>query len=799
MPPKHNFSGEVMKHNDDIQKGLIKERKYLLPLNKVISNKKVVAAICVTLSILFVLLCNYIFNCVMNLVDIANDIGNLQTYLSIKNMFVFNIKHYYWFYLILLIAVVIINVRFVFLVNTNIKDQNVGQKDDQRWTTIEEIKDQYPSMPDRGGRIEKGGLPVCQYEGRTYYDDSMVNNMILGMTRAGKGETFILLMIWLYLNAKNKASLIVNDAKEDLFPMCYQEAKKNGYIPLVLNFDKPTEGIGFNPLDLVIQEWKKKNYSDAESLCLSIAETIYHPSRVEGEAKFWASTAASVFSAMCIAVVIDCLTADEKQNAANALEWRKRQKAFDRLRSAKTREKAIEDYEQMPENEKLALKYIPSDKEFIPTHENEDKVNLFAVAKLFMDLASVPVGKPENGKTALDVFFEERPANDRAKMKFFSTQIAPDRTAASIYSSFFDALTVFTFEDVAKMTAKSTFDIYDIGFGKDPYAIFMFTPDWDTSKHFLVNIFLDQVYFALSSRATQRPRKRCDRDVMHILDEFGNIIPLSNIQNKVSAGAGKGLLYTFIIQSYAQLEQYKEHAKTIKDNCSNQVYILSADSETRDEFSKAVGNETVTNVHRNGRYLSLDKTFMEVYEERPLITANALANLAEGENVIIRYTKRRNLNHEKVRAYPIFNTGKTAFKYRYEYLEDVFPSDVLFSSLELFKQCQSNYDLLDITIDTNAIFEEKMKRQDARDEGRDYYEPYETTETLKPIRELKQAEIIENQLRLLTKGQRNCNSMRVGEAIIVFEKARQLSQITKAEYEALIDLMIEKAPKQKTR
>lgn len=474
-----------------------------------------------------------------------------------------------------------------------------------KWTTIEEIKQQYPSMKNRGEKIKKGGLPVCQYDNKTYFDDSPVNNIILGMTRAGKGETFILLMIWLYCNAANKASLIINDPKEELYSMSYGQLKKNDYIPLVLNLDKPTNGIGFNPLDLVIQEWKKKNYSDAESLCLSIAETIYHPSRLEGEAKFWASTAASVFSAMCIAVVVDCLGADEKQNVVNAIEWRKRQKAFDRLRSEAKRKKAIEDYADMPDNEKLALPYIPSNEEFIPTHDNEDKINLFSVAKLFMDLASVPIGK--SGKTALDVFFEERPSNDRAKMKFFSTQIAPDKTAASIYSSFFDALTVFTFEDVAKMTAKSTFNIYDIGFGENPYAIFLFTPDWDTSKHFLTNIFLDQVYFALSSRAAQTAHKRCDRDVMHILDEFGNIIPLSNISNKMSAGAGKGLLYTLIIQSYAQLEQYKENAKTIRDNCSNQVYILSADSETREEFSKAVGNETVTNVHRNGHYLSLDK------------------------------------------------------------------------------------------------------------------------------------------------------------------------------------------------
>ena len=75
-------------------------------------------------------------------------------------MFVFNIKEYYWFYIILLIVTAILNVRFVFLVNTNIKDQNVGQKDDQRWTTIEEIKQQYPSMKNRGEKIKKA---VCRY------------------------------------------------------------------------------------------------------------------------------------------------------------------------------------------------------------------------------------------------------------------------------------------------------------------------------------------------------------------------------------------------------------------------------------------------------------------------------------------------------------------------------------------------------------------------------------------------------------------------------------------------------------
>ena len=200
--------------NDDIQKGLIKERKYLLPLNKIVSNKKILIAMCIAMSLFFILLCNYIFNLIFSIGNLVNNLGNLQAYFSLRKMFVFNIKDYYWFYIILFIVTVILNIRFVFLVNTNIKDQNVGQKDDQRWTTIDEIKKQYPSMDNRGERIQKGGLPVCQYENRTYYDDSPVNNIILGMTRAGKGETFILLMIWLYCNALKKSSLIINDPKE---------------------------------------------------------------------------------------------------------------------------------------------------------------------------------------------------------------------------------------------------------------------------------------------------------------------------------------------------------------------------------------------------------------------------------------------------------------------------------------------------------------------------------------------------------------------------------------------------------
>ena len=47
-------------------------------------------------------------------------------------------------------------------------------------------------------------------------------------------------------------------------------------------------------------------------------------------------------------------------------------------------------------------------------------------------------------------------------------------------------------------------------------------------------------------------------------------------------------------------------------------------------------------------------------------------HLEEGEIVIVRGTKRRDLSGNKIRPYPIFNTGKNNLKYRYEYLTDYF-------------------------------------------------------------------------------------------------------------------------------
>lgn len=775
---------------NSIQQGLISGKKSLVPLNKIVSDKKNLKIICILLSVILFLGVNYIFNCIVNSFKAITNYSGLESLFSIKNMFIIHPIRYFLFYLFLSIFIAIINLRLVYLVNIYIKDMNVGQKGHERWTTIEEIKEQYPSMNMLGSPINgKGGFPVCQYQGRIYFDDSAVNNLILGMTRSGKGEQAIFSMIWIYCNALQKASLVINDPKIELYPASYETLKKNGFEVYLFNLIEPLKGIGINFIESVFIAWKNKQYSQAESLARTISELIYHPSRLEGEAKYWAASSADLYSALILAIVIDTIEEDEKENSKNLLEWRKRQKLYSQL-SETEKETARKDFDAIGNTitDKLSLLYIPDDKDYVPVYRNEKKITPYAVARFFMDLASEKIDS--SGNTALDVFFSERPANDMARIKFFGIQIAADRTKASIYSSMFSPLSIFTDSDIAKMTSHSTIQLSDLGFGKKPIALFLATPDWDTSRHFLVSLLISQIYSVLSNLASQQPSQSCPRNVVHILDEFGSMPQVVNIENMVSAGAGKGLLYTFVLQSFAQLDKYKETGKVIRDNCGNKMYILSADEKTRKDFSNEVGSETITNVNRSGKYLSLNKSITEHYENRPLITAEELANLAEGENVIIRFVKRRDLNHDKIRAHPIFNTGETAFLYRYEYLSNIFPSNHTLNDFPFNAQCRSDIDLEDICIDTQEIFLRKKKRQEAKQKGQIYFSDSESPETVQKLKSLKHSTVILQQLRVFIKD-RNPENLTVSDAISEVQKAEKMGIISEDEKNSILDLILE--------
>ena len=81
-------------------------------------------------------------------------------------------------------------------------------------------------------------------------------------------------------------------------------------------------------------------------------------------------------------------------------------------------------------------------------------------------------------------------------------------------------LDIFTLRNVAMMTAESSLDMEELGFGERPIAVFLATPSYDSSLYKLPTIFIRQMYYVLGKMCDDGKGK-CDRQVKVIIDEAG--------------------------------------------------------------------------------------------------------------------------------------------------------------------------------------------------------------------------------------------------------------------------------------
>ncbi len=151
---------------------------------------------------------------------------------------------------------------------------------------------------------------------------------------------------------------------------------------------------------------------------------------------------------------------------------------------------------------------------------------------------------------------------------------------------------------------------------------------------------------------------------------------IEGMANIITVCLGRNIRFNLVVQAYAQIKnKYGDDADTIDGNCGNTIYILTNDQETAEKVSKKLGNQTINLPSRSGKGLSTDKNKTEGLDQRPLLTANELMSFKEGESAVIRVIKRQDNNRKRIRPRPIYNTGETALKYRWEYLGKEFDTD----------------------------------------------------------------------------------------------------------------------------
>ncbi|EJT8453977.1 type IV secretory system conjugative DNA transfer family protein [Listeria monocytogenes] len=527
-------------------------------------------------------------------------------------------------YLVVYIIASFLIGRKLYIKRMSFRSILLGLKGTMRWTTIEEIKKQYHAIPTNHMPYEGcAGIPIIHYDGFVYIDVNKTNALIDASTQSGKTETFTYPFLDSIMRASEKDSAVILDIKGNILKNTKEEFEKFGFLVKVFNLLDPHLSIGFNPLELVKKAYWKGDVAQAQMLAQTLSFSFYN--NEEAKDPLWQQASITLLNAIILAVCEECKKAN-----------------------------------------------------------TPEKVTLFTCAMMLLQLAVEP---DEDGLTELDYYFMNLPDLNPAKLSFATIKFSKSVTRSSIYTGTTAELQKYLLENVAKLTAQNDFDFEELSEGDKPVALFIILKDWDDSLNDLAASFLSQESAVLSELAVRSKKSKLSRKVHHIFEEIGNVPPIPNLPRYMGVGLERGLLYYLVIQSFKKLESgYGENAaEDMKELCGNWIYIMSESPDDSKVFSEKLGKTSVIAPNRNGDPMSEDKSYGEQEDSRDLMMPEELTKLVEGERVILRTKKRRDLKGKKVKPFPIYASEDegTAMLHRYEYLLDYFDKEVSFDELGL--------------------------------------------------------------------------------------------------------------------
>lgn len=166
-----------------------------------------------------------------------------------------------------------------------------------------------------------------------------------------------------------------------------------------------------------------------------------------------------------------------------------------------------------------------------------------------------------------------------------------EKTKSCIYSTLLSTMSpLVQNKGLLKMLSGNSFDIESICLS--PTLIYVVYPDEKDSLNFAVNLFYTQCYETFIAYAAGYPNDKLPIRVNFVLDEFSNLMPISNFDNRISEARSKNIRYFLFLQSYGQLKQkYVECADTILSNCNNWICFSSKDMEFLRKVSDICGRE----------------------------------------------------------------------------------------------------------------------------------------------------------------------------------------------------------------
>lgn len=233
----------------------------------------------------------------------------------------------------------------------------------------------------------------------------------------------------------------------------------------------------------------------------------------------------------------------------------------------------------------------------------EEQAHLFSIYNMLVEHGAKTIDR----FNSLDLYFQQKPFGNLAKMSYATGSFAKGETRATLFSVLATVIKIFSDTGIANLTSRTDFELDDIG--KEKTAVFLIIPDEKESRHELASLFIDQCYQALVNSAQTLSSGKMPIRVNFILDEFANMPPITSISNKITVSRSRNIRFYLVVQDFDQLkEKYKESAGTIKSNATNWIYLLTSDNESAKEISARLGKYTISSerVSTSSRLEQLD-------------------------------------------------------------------------------------------------------------------------------------------------------------------------------------------------
>ena len=215
---------------------------------------------------------------------------------------------------------------------------------------------------------------------------------------------------------------------------------------------------------------------------------------------------------------------------------------------------------------------------------------------------------------------------------------APAKTRSSFYAGAMAKPQIFTDPALADMTSYQDHDLAYIA--QRPTAVFLVIPDEKSTRNVLALLYINQVYMALVDEAI-RCGGRLQNRVHFLLDEFGNMPAIPDMDKKITVAGGRGMKFLLAIQDLAQLDElYGKRGKTITGNCQSWLYLSTADPATAKTVSEKTGRYTIAARSVNYNYSNTSKSEGggggESLTGRPLLQPDEVARWPRGYCLLLQ-------------------------------------------------------------------------------------------------------------------------------------------------------------------